>query len=342
LAVVVTAVLTSVAFWMTRGSGTDRSHVALFRQPDGIMGTTTTLVAVVPRGREAAAQRGLEKGERALRRIDALMSTYLDGSEVSALNRAVAGEVLELSPALREVLTSSHDVWRASGGAFDVTCRPLLELWRRAERDGRTPSQAELTDARDASSWADFEVLEAGVRKRRGSARVDLGGVAKGYGVDRAYDALFSAGCVGVLVDVGGDVRVGGHDDRGEPWTVTVRHPFEDRTFAALELDNGAVCTSGGYHRFVEIDGEQFSHIVDPRGGVPTTTGASVTVVAADAVTADAWATALSVLGPDGFGRVPTGVEALLVDGNEEDCTVYATPGMESLLGGLPDPPCTQ
>jgi thiamine biosynthesis lipoprotein len=342
LALVVTVALTGVALWMTRGSGLDRSHVAVIRQPDGIMGTTTTLVAVVPLGREAAAQHALKTGEQALRQIDALMSTYLDGSEVSVLNRAGVGEAVVLSPAVRDVLATSYSVWWASDGAFDPTCRPLLELWRRAGIESRVPSEEELVAARDASSWEDFEVLENGLNKKRDSARIDLGGVAKGFGIDRAFDAMMSAGCVGALVDVGGDVRVGGHDDRGEPWTVAILDPFADRSFTSLEVENRAVCTSGGYRRFVEIDGVRFSHIVDPRDGVPIAASASVTVVADDAATADAWATALSVLGAQGFERLPAGVEALLVRGDQENCTVHATPEMARLLGGLPGPPCTE
>jgi thiamine biosynthesis lipoprotein len=336
----VVAVLTAVALWMTRGSDPDRSHVALIRQPKGIMGTTTNLMAVVRRGREAVAQRGLDEAERELRQVDTLMSTYLEASEVSALNSAAAGELVVLSPAVREVLAAAHRVWGASDGAFDPTCRPLLELWREAGRRGRVPSPAELFDARRTSSWEDFEMVGEGVRKRRTGACVDLGGVAKGYGIDLAFETLVAAGCVGGLVDVGGDIRVGGHDDRGEPWTVTVRDPFEDRVLASFALAAGAVCTSGSYRRFTEIDDRRFSHIVDPRDGMPITGMASVTVVAADAVTADAWATALSVLGHDGLELLPPGIDALLVEGNQEDCSVHATPGVERLLGSLPDPSC--
>jgi thiamine biosynthesis lipoprotein len=306
------------------------------------MGTSTTLVAVVPRGREAAGQRALVDAERELRRVDALMSTYLDSSEISVLNRAARGQVVVLSPAVRGVLEASRDVWEASEGAFDPTCRPVLELWRRAGRSGRMPSRAELAEARDASSWADFEILEDGARKLRSTARVDLGGVAKGFGIDRAFAALVAAGCVGGLVDVGGDLRVGGHDDRGEPWTVTVRDPFHDEILTAFELAAGAVCTSGSYRRFVEIEGRRFSHIVDPRDGMPVTSSASVTVVANDTMTADAWATALSVLGVDGIDLMPNEAEALLVEGSDGECTVHATEGMERLLGGLPDLPCTE
>jgi thiamine biosynthesis lipoprotein len=338
---VAVALLTTIALWMTRQPALDRSYVALVRQPDRIMGTTATLVAVVPRGHEATGQSGLDAGEQALRRVETLMSTYLDASEVSILNRAAAGEVVRLSPAVREVLAASQRIWQASGGAFDVTCRPLLELWRRTGQLGRVPTEAELVNARDASSWTDLELLEAGVRKRLVSASVDLGGVAKGYGIDLAFNTMTSAGCVGVLVDVGGDLRLGGHDDRGLPWTVAVRDPFADRTFADLEVEKGAVCTSGSYRRFVEIENLRFSHIVDPRTGWPTKTAASVTVWGTDAMTADAWATALSVLGVDGLDHLPPGVEALLVKGNEEDCSVHATAEMERLLGGMPNPPCS-
>jgi thiamine biosynthesis lipoprotein len=334
-------VLTAVAWWNTRGADPDRAHVALVRSPDGIMGTTTTMVAVVPRGHEASAQLGLSNAEKALRRVDALMSTHLEDSEVSILNGSAVGEAVVLSPAVREVLTTAYSVWWASDGAFDPTCRPLLGLWRRAGSEGRIPSRQEVTAARDASSWEDFEVLEDGLSKKRDSARIDLGGIAKGYGVDLAFDALVSAGCVGVLVDVGGDVRVGGHDDRGEPWSVEVRHPFEAGVFAAFDLPEGAVCTSGSYNRYVEIEGERYSHIVDPRDGMPISHTASVTVVAADTVNADAWATALSVLGHRRFDLLPAGIEALVVEGDGEVCTLHATPGMESLLGALPAPPCT-
>lgn len=339
IALMALVVLTAIALWKTSGSGPDLSRVAVVRTPQGIMGTTCALVAVVPRGHEADAQRGLEAAEQSLREVDALMSTYLEESELSSINRAAAGDVVPVSEALRSVLLFSRDVWGASDGAFDATCRPMIELWRSAAQDGRLPSDGEMETSRLASSWDDFEILEGGVSKHRADARLDLGGVAKGYGIDRAFDALASEGCDGILVDVGGDVRVGGLDARGEPWRITVRDPFGGSNSVSIELDGGAVCTSGNYERFIEIDGVRHSHIIDPRTGRPADRLPSVTVLAADAKTADAWATALSVLGPDGLGRLPPDVEALLIEGDVEDCIVHATPGMEKHLGGLPVSP---
>lgn len=339
IALTALAVLTAVALWQTRGSGPDLSRVAVVRTPQGIMGTTCILVAVVPRGHEADAQLGLEAAEQALREVDALMSTYLEESELSSINRATAGDVVPVSEALRSVLLFSREVWGVSGGAFDATCRPMIELWRRAGLEERLPSDAEMEAARISSSWEDFEVLEEGVRKKRAGALLDLGGVAKGYGIDRAFVILESAGCDGILVDVGGDVRVGGLDARGEHWRITVRDPFGGSTFVAFELEGGAVCTSGNYERFVEIDGRRFSHILDPRTGLPAGRLPSVTVLAADAMTADAWATALSVLGPEGLELLPENSEVLLVEGDVEECIVHASPEMEKRLGGLPSPP---
>jgi thiamine biosynthesis lipoprotein len=178
------------------------------------------------------------------------------------------------------------------------------------------------------------------VRKSCASARLDLGGVAKGYGIDRAFEALTSAGCDGVLVDVGGDVRVRGIDARGEPWLITVRDPFGGSNPVSFELENGAVCTSGNYERFVTIDGVRYSHIIDPRTGRPADRLPSVTVVSGDAMTADAWATALSVLGPDGLGQLPRDVEALIVEGDERSCRVHASAAMVRRLDMLPEPLC--
>lgn len=336
------AVVTLIALWQTGGTGPDSSYVAVVRNPTGIMGTTCTLVAVVRPGRVSEAQQGLEAAERALRRVDALMSTYIDESEVSIVNRSEAGIEVSLSPSTLAVVTAAREFSRATAGAFDPTCRPLLECWRRAGRNNRMPSEGERIQAREASSWEDFQVAAGGLRKTRAGACLDLGGVAKGYGIDRAFEAIEAAGCEGSLVDVGGDVRVGGIDDRGEHWKIVIRDPFKTSVFSSVELGAGAVCTSGSYERFVEIDGVRFSHIIDPRSGFPVRQSPSVTVLAEDAISADAWATALSVLGPDGLADLPPGVEALIVAGDAADCTIQATPAMISLLGGIPDLDCRQ
>jgi thiamine biosynthesis lipoprotein len=146
--------------------------------------------------------------------------------------------------------------------------------------------------------------------------RVDLGGIAKGYAVDKAIEAMREARVAGGMVDVGGDLRCFGRPPAGQTWSVQVRDPFASGVLGKFQLKGSAVCTSGGYTRFVEIDGRRYGHIVDPRTGLPVDHVASVTVVAPTALAADVWATALSVHGQRGLEMLPEGAEALLVTGN--------------------------
>jgi len=333
------AALTGVAAWRAGEAkwGVWRS------EPAAVMGTNTKLTVVARAGSDVAPQ-ALAAAEAALRRAEVLMSWRLDGSEVSAVNAASPGEFVELSPETLEVLKLSKRIWRESGGAFDVTCFPIIALWAKAGRveppeARRVPGPEALAAAREASSWKHFAFQQAGVTKSVATARIDLGGIAKGYAIDRALEAIRAAGAAGGLVDVGGDIRCFGRPAQGGRWTIDIRDPFgSDKPLTTLSLSAAAVCTSGHYARHSEIEGRRYSHIVDPRpdGRQPPysplraeTAPASVTVIAPTAATADAWATALAVLGPGGLHRAPTdrGVEALLVVGSPESPRMHMTPG---------------
>jgi thiamine biosynthesis lipoprotein len=221
-------------------------------------------------------------------------------------------------------------------GAFDVTCLPLFNLWGRAGRLKRLPTDAELAGTRDLCGWDKLELLPGGARKRLAGSGAGLGGIAKGWGIDRAVEAMRQAGCLGGLVDVGGDVRCFGPSPRGRPWRVGVRNPFDPAGpyFGTLAIAGGAVCTSGNYERYAEIDGKRYSHIIDPRTGRPVDFAPSVTVVAPTTAVADGWATALSVLGPKGFALIDpnSGVEAMIVVGGPTDYRVHQTGGFAKLL----------
>jgi thiamine biosynthesis lipoprotein len=327
------------------GPGLDPAHPALESHPDRVMGTSCRLLAVPPGEAGAAEARAvataaLERAEAEVRTVEAQMSTWIDASPVSRLNRAPAGLTVELPAPVLTVLERSRVLHADTAGAFDVTCRPLIELWREAGQSGRLPSPAAVEAARQASSWSELVLLPGGARKQRPTARVDLGGIAKGYGIDRAIAAMRAAGVAGALVDIGGDLRVFGRPGgAATPWEVKVRNPAGEGTVATLRILTGAVCTSGDYARFVEIQGRRFSHIIDPRTGQPATAARSATVLAPDAMTADGWATALCVLGETGLSRLPRGVEALLVSGGPASLRAVVTPGMRSRLAGdLPYP----
>ena len=298
------------------------------------MGTDCTLAAVVPPGRRPDAKVVLKEAETVLRRVEARMSSWLDDSEIGRLNAAEAGIYVPLSPETLEVLRIARRAHRQTHGAFDVTCRPLVELWRAAGEHGHVPVQSELAAARDESNWGLIELSDTGATKRSATARVDLGGIAKGWAIDRAADVLRRAGLDGGMVDVGGDLVCFGKPPTGDRWPVVVRNPLGEGHVAKLRISAGAVCTSGGYARFTEIAGRRYSHIIDPRTGQPADEVLSVTLLAADAATADVWATALSVLGPEGLKHLPVGVEAMMMVGTRDDHQILNTPGFADLLEG--------
>jgi len=336
-------VLTAIGLYQTCDRGV--AHVAWTRRPTGIMGTECLLVAVVPHGHKPRAEAALDAAEQALRSVETRMSTWLEDSEISRLNRAKAGESIALSAPTLEVLQAAKRLADATDGAFDITCRPLIELWREAGRSGALPSPTSIETARLASSWDALVLEEGAASKMRDTVCVDLGGIAKGYAIDRAIEAMIAEGVSGALVDVGGDLRFFGRSPPdgfpehqrileeahpgGWPWSIRIRNPHGDEPLGSIHLREGAVCTSGGYARFVTIEGRRYSHIVDPRGGRPTDDAPSITVIAKDALTADVWATALAVLGAEGLERLDDpAIQALLVRGRPESLEASLTEGM--------------
>jgi len=320
--------------------GTDRLE-ALSAQPAGVMSTTCSLQAVAPAGKLQQGHDLLSAAEAALRDAEARMSIFLDGSEISRFNQAPAEQVVPLSESVREVLALSRQLAIDTGGAFDVTLLPILQVWRGCAAEDRLPTVEELRAAREASDWDQIVLGEEGAIKLKASARVDLGGIAKGYAVDRAVEAMMAQGARGGLVAVGGDIRCFGQTARRQPWRVGVRDPFWPEAaepLAVLQLQGGAVSTSGNYFRYVTIQGRRYSHIKDPRPGPnlgrSVEAAPSVTVVAPTAALADGWATALSVLGPDGLRLLKQAgeIKALMVVGTADHYQVLMSDGMESLL----------
>ena len=348
--VLVVAVLAGAGLWRATSDHADSQRVVV-RHPERVMGTICTLAAVAEPGKRAEAERALKQAEAALRAVEARMSSWLADSEISRLNAASAGEEVPLSPDTAAVLRLAREAAVESEGAFDITCGPVIELWKRAGRTGRLPSEADIAEARATSSWELIELTERGATKHASAARVDLGGIAKGYAVDTALEVLRSGGAAGGMVDIGGDMKCFGQplgplngDRGGGPpqaglataegpcWKVDVKHPFHEGVLTELQLPEGAVCTSGNYARFAVIEGKRYSHIVDPRSGRPANAIPSATVVAPDTLTADVWATALSVLGEEGFVLLPEGVDALMVAGSQNDYQLLCTANFTHLL----------
>jgi thiamine biosynthesis lipoprotein len=239
--------------------------------------------------------------------VDRLMSTWDPDSELSRFNRHALPAPFTLSSETLYVLALARSVSERSGGAFDVTVGPLVGAWgfgAGARVPGTEPDAAELEELR---ARVGYEMLSIDTEKRTVSkARVDLqcdlSAIAKGYAVDSVARALDDLGWEAYLVEVGGEVRVRGERPGGGLWQVGIERPDEAARAvqAVVLLTDTSMATSGDYRVFYQVEGERRSHVVDPRTGRPVTHNvASVSVVHREAALADAWATALTVLGFD-------------------------------------------
>ena len=305
-----------------------------------VMGTLARLTAVA--ADEPTADAALQAGCQALEEVNRLMSDYIDDSEIGRLNRAAAGEAIPLSPPTMHCLRRALEISAQSGGAFDVTCRPLIQLWRTAAREKHLPDEEKLRTVHSLIG-ADKIMLDEMSRtaaRRLDGVQVDLGGIAKGYALDLAAEAMKKAGSRGGLVDVGGDIVSFGLRENGQLWRIGVRDPFAVTSGEyryALQFEDAAVATSGVQERFFEIDGKRYSHIIDPRDGRPAEQAPSVTVIGPDGLTADAWATAFSVLSvAEGKALLQEAgapaVEVLWISGTAENPQIEMTAGFKSYI----------
>lgn len=242
--------------------------------------------------------------QRAVDEIDGQMSPWKPASDLARLNRADAGTWVALPRALLEVLALALRVGRLSGGAFDPAVGALVDAWGfGAARAG--PDPAAIRAAAHAASRPAHRLLEldpaAGRARKLAPMQLDLCGVAKGYAVDRMAQAAMRHGVAHALLALDGELRAVGSQASGKPWAVALEHPHagERRAHGVLEFGDLAVATSGDYRHFVQIGAARVAHTMDGRRGAPVDNAvASVTVLAPDCASADAWATALLVAGP--------------------------------------------
>jgi len=275
-------------------------------------------------------------------RIDARMSTYRPDSELSRFNRSRRAGWFGVSPETRAVVAHALALSTLTGGAFDVTVGPLVELWGfgAGPRRKTPPSAERLHAARARVGYRRLHTRRSppALRKEHPELQVDLSGIAKGYAVDAVAEALEQLGAQRYLVELGGELRARGRNPAGHPWRIGVEAPLagERRVQRVLAVERGAVATSGDYRNFFEANGRRYGHTLDPRTGRPVRHAlASATVLASSAARADALATALMVLGPEA-GRAlgeRLGLAALLVvRGDGGDLRERRSAGLEAYL----------
>ncbi len=294
------ACLTTV---MAVAGGCSRGDAVRVSEPRRLMGvpwTITLYAAAEAAGREAAAAAFAE-----VERLEGILSDYDETSELSRLSAAAPTVApVQVSDDLWRVLDRAVAIRDATGGAFDPTVGPLTTLWRQSRRSGALPRPDKLAAARSAVGPEKL-VLDSerrAVRLEAPGMRIDLGGIGMGYAIDRALEVLRKRGITAAMIDASGDIGVSGPPPGSPGWRIEVA-PLDPTATGAerqtLVLVDAAVTTSGDARQGVEIDGIRYSHIVDPRTGIGVVGPTAVTVIANDCTTADALATAASVLGPE-------------------------------------------
>lgn len=278
------------------GDGPERGRLS-----GGTMGTTWSVVYGNAKAVDGDHLRGLIEQE--LADVNDALSTYLPEAEISRLNAREEAVEQRLSPRFAEVLTAALEIGSMTGGAYDVTVGPLVELWGFGARvfDGGVPDAETVAQvARRVGAQRLAWDAESRTLSRPAGMRIDLSSIAKGYAVDRVSALLLEQGLGNTLVEIGGELRARGTRPEGGPWRLAVESPDPEgqRFIEALMVSDAAVATSGDYRNFFEVDGRRYSHLVDPRTGYPVEHElVSVTVIHENCMEADGLATALIVLG---------------------------------------------
>lgn len=238
-----------------------------------------------------------------IEQLNGILSDYDPDSELSKLSRTSgSGQAMKVSGDLWSVLKQSQELAERSRGAFDATVGPAVNLWRIARREKKMPDKDELAKAKAAMGWENLRLNSRNhtVELLVPNMRLDLGGIAKGYAVDEAMKILRQHGIRSALIAGGGDMAVGDAPPGKSGWTVEIA-PIDSPNAPPkrfVQLKNRGLATSGDVFQRLEIDGQRYSHIVDPRTGIGLTDHSLVTIIADNCTTADSLATAVSVLGP--------------------------------------------
>lgn len=239
-----------------------------------------------------------------IRRIEAKYSRYRSDSVVSRINAAAGREWVELDEESVALFNYADELYRISGGRFDITSGVLRRAWD--FRYPKRPAPEALQPLLDLIGWrsVDWEphAIPHRIRLPRAGMEIDFGGFGKEYAVDRAAVMLAGSGGKSGYVNLGGDVRIIGPRPDGRPWEISIRHPrAEDRTIASIPVSTGALATSGDYERFFELDGKRYCHILDPVSGQPVQAWQSVSVLAPLAVVAGSFSTVTMLMGDAGL-----------------------------------------
>ena len=289
-----------------------------------------------PVGRDA-----LTAAHEELDRIDRLLSTYRQDSQLARVNKTASQEPVSICPETYQVLKKAKEYNLKTNGAFDITVGHLLAIWKKAQKSNQLPTPQQLQQARRLVGSEKLTLSESSpctVYFTQPGMKLNVNALAKGYAVDCVLSVLRRPGIAAALVDIGGEIAGFGRNRPDKDWLVGIQDPFapdnEDplntKPEWVVRLHDCAVATSGNYRQYQTIQGEKYSHIIDPRSGQPAQKVPSVTVIAPLTIDADALATALSVLGPEkGLALIESlpNTEALIITGTREHPQLHRSRG---------------
>jgi len=311
-------------------------------------------VAAVQCVNHAAAPQARDLAQAAFDDLDRELSSWKNDNTLAAVNRtAGSDQPISISQDFAIVLRAALDICKESDGAFNPLIGPVMHAWgfNGAAPRPSQPNEAELKAATALADWHGVTLSDqsgsATVHLSTSGMQLDLGAIAKGYAVDVAWTRLRDAGHTNLLIDLGGNLRAIGEAAPGRNgWRTGVRNPFVKDALIGMFLmhDGEAVATSGNYERFVEIENVRYAHIMDSRTGRPVIGMAGTTIIAPDAMTADALSTTLFILGPQKGAdllRKHPGCEALWIPDTPTNLTLFATPGFAARLTPIGNTPYT-
>jgi len=281
-------------------SGCSRNNevgASKYRESQLLMGTTVHIDVCQEVGNTENGKKAYQTAWRRLEDIAWRMNVLDSRSDVAKINHST--EPVSVGPDTYTVLKQSLKYFQETGGAFDITVWPLINLWKQSENNNTFPTAEQIQMTLEEVGTEYIQLLPGNFVKRANlKTQIDLGGIAKGYAVDEVARIFREHGIYQFFIDAGGDIYVGGQNCSGKQWRVGIRDPRDrSKIIDVVELTDGAVATSGNYEQYYLIENERWSHIIDPNSGYPQKDVISSTVIAPSAMEADALATALCVLG---------------------------------------------
>ena len=264
---------------------------------------TIVSVTCYGKGSDEAAKAAIDE----IKRVEAIFSPYIETSEIYNINQNAHTEPVKVSDEVMNVLKEALEVCKLTDGAFDITIKPLVDLWNIKAQNPTVPSDEAIAEAKAKVDWTKVEIAGDTVSLGVQGMMLDLGAAAKGYAADCAVEVLRAHGIKDAILDLGGNVYAMGNSEKGSPWRIGLQDPAGERGkyFRAEELSDLSCVTSGSYERYFESGGRIYHHIINPKTGRCADSGLiSVSVIAKSSFEADMLSTAIFVMGEEEFEKI--------------------------------------